>query len=152
MQKFGGANDGADLGGNTDSQADNANAMLQFSGRGPCEDGRQKPDLVAPAIHVSGGVIQAAKRGPDGTADSCFTEQSKFVIAVDGGPNGAIFSRGSTVLHRVVGNEPFHALRFGRLRARSPIFYQQRLDAAESRNVQGLSDEQRPLHERAGRK
>ncbi len=91
VQKFGGANDGADLGGNTDSQADNANAMLQFSGRGPCDDGRQKPDLVAPAIHVSGGVIQAAKRGVDGTADSCFTEQSKFVIAVDGGSNGRFF-------------------------------------------------------------
>ncbi len=91
VQKFGGDNDGADLGGNTDSQADNANAMLQFSGRGPCDDGRQKPDLVAPAIHVSGGVIQAAKRGSDGTADTCFADQSKDVIGIDGGSNGKFF-------------------------------------------------------------
>jgi hypothetical protein len=91
VQSFGGADDGADLGGNTDAQADNANAMLDFSGCGPCDDGRQKPDIVAPATHVSGGVIQAANPGPDGTADSCFADQSSSVIAVDGGPDGSYF-------------------------------------------------------------
>ncbi len=91
VQRFGGADDGADLGGNTDAQADNANAMLDFSGRGPCSDGRKKPDIVAPAIHVSGGVIEAADPGPEGTADSCFAGQSSSLIAIDGGPNGSFF-------------------------------------------------------------
>ncbi len=41
-----------------DSDASSANDMVDFSSRGPCADGRQKPDLVAPGSHVTGGVAQ----------------------------------------------------------------------------------------------
>ncbi len=68
VQAFGGA-DGSGVG---DGQANNANNVIDFSGEGPCADGRAKPDLIAPGTHVSGGVTQAANPGPDGTADSCF--------------------------------------------------------------------------------
>ena len=36
----------------TDLMADNANGMGGFSSRGPCADGRNKPDLVAPGIAI----------------------------------------------------------------------------------------------------
>jgi hypothetical protein len=72
VQLFGGY-DGCDIG---DDQASNANEMLDISSRGPCADGRHKPDLVAPATHVSGGVAQAPEPGPLGTADPCYTGDS----------------------------------------------------------------------------
>lgn len=37
-----------------DDEADNADEMAIFSGRGPCEDGRFKPDIVAPGTHITG--------------------------------------------------------------------------------------------------
>jgi PKD repeat protein len=50
-----GGNDGCVL---TDASADNSNDIGGFSGRGPCSDGRKKPELVAPGTHISGGVAQ----------------------------------------------------------------------------------------------
>ncbi len=92
VQLFGGADDGADsFSGTPDSQADNANAMLDFSGRGPCADGRQKPDLVAPGTHVSGGAPQAANPGPDGSALLCFRDMDTNNIGVSGGSDGSRF-------------------------------------------------------------
>ncbi len=38
----------------TDSGADNANDIIDFSSRGPCDDQRKKPDIVAPGTHVQG--------------------------------------------------------------------------------------------------
>jgi hypothetical protein len=64
---------GADSSGVPDSEADNANDIAPFSSRGPCTDGRHKPDLVAPGTHVSGGVAQVANPGATGQADACFT-------------------------------------------------------------------------------
>jgi hypothetical protein len=72
VQPFGGS-DGCGVG---DSEAQSANAILDYSSRGPCADGRHKPDLVAPATHVSGGVVQAPDPGPLGTADSCYNGDS----------------------------------------------------------------------------
>ena len=48
--------DGSDGCGYVDIDADNANDMATYSSRGPCSDGRMKPDLVAPGTHVTGGV------------------------------------------------------------------------------------------------
>jgi hypothetical protein len=70
----------------TDEQADNANDIASFSARGPCSDGRHKPDLVAPGTHVTGGVPQSPAPGPDGTAAACFTG-----AGVSGGANGELF-------------------------------------------------------------
>jgi hypothetical protein len=91
VQPFPGVRDGADLGDTTDAQADNANAIVDFSSRGPCADLRLKPDLVAPGTHVSGGVTQAANPGPDGTADPCFLDIGTNSVGVDGGSDGSIF-------------------------------------------------------------
>jgi hypothetical protein len=72
VQLFGGE-DGCGIG---DDQADSANEILTQSSRGPCADGRLKPDLMAPATHVSGGVAQAPDPGPFGTADACYNAYS----------------------------------------------------------------------------
>ena len=72
VQPFGGY-DECGLG---DADAENANVIPYFSSRGPCADGRLKPDLVAPCTHVSGGVVQAADPGALGTADACYNADS----------------------------------------------------------------------------
>lgn len=82
VQSIGGL-DGSDIG---DSQANNANDIVAFTSRGPCDDNRSKPDLVAPGTHVSGGVAQAWPAAPTGTADGCFTGDG-----VSGGINGSLF-------------------------------------------------------------
>lgn len=84
VQAFG-AGDGC---GQPDAGADNANDICSFSSRGPCADGRHKPDLVAPGTHISGGVVQAANPGPDGTADPCFLSNGQGIC---GGTNGDLF-------------------------------------------------------------
>lgn len=68
VQAFGGA-DGSAI---ADTGADNANDIISFSSRGPCADGRTKPEIVAPGTHVSGGVWQTATPGATGTADPLF--------------------------------------------------------------------------------
>lgn len=56
-----------------DSEANSAADIATFSSRGPCADGRQKPDLVAPGTHITGGVGQAVlTTAGTGTAISCF--------------------------------------------------------------------------------
>ena len=82
VQAFG-AEDGAGI---ADWGADNANDIISFSSRGPCDDGRVKPDLCAPGTHVSGGVAQAASPCSTGTANPCFNGEG-----VSGGPFGSDF-------------------------------------------------------------
>ena len=82
VQAFG----GSDGSGVSDSDASNANEVAYFSSRGPCADGRHKPDIMAPGTHISGGVIQAANPGPDGTVDPCFNGSG-----ISGGPTGNDF-------------------------------------------------------------
>ncbi|HVM62689.1 MAG TPA: S8 family serine peptidase [Verrucomicrobiae bacterium] len=70
-----------------DSQADNANDIVSFSGRGPCVDGRKKPDLVAPAIHVTAGAPQSyPPPSPSGTGSAlpCFLDIGPDEIGVCG--------------------------------------------------------------------
>lgn len=70
----GGTDDaGMDGCGAFDTDADSADDIAGFSSRGPCADKRQKPDLVAPGTHVTGGVAQSlATRDGNGLADPCF--------------------------------------------------------------------------------
>ncbi|MCK6685588.1 MAG: S8 family serine peptidase [Thermoanaerobaculia bacterium] len=63
-------NDGCGTG---DTGADSANDIIGFSSRGPCDDQRVKPEIVAPGTHVTGAVWQAiadpANNGfPNGTS------------------------------------------------------------------------------------
>ncbi|HZV33391.1 MAG TPA: S8 family serine peptidase, partial [Verrucomicrobiae bacterium] len=85
VQVFG----GSDNGGVGDNEATNANEIAPFSSRGPCADGRAKPDLVAPGTHVSGGVPQETNDFfdyPDGLANPCYNGSD-----ISGGPGGSIF-------------------------------------------------------------
>jgi hypothetical protein len=69
VQAFGGS-DGC---GVSDTMADSANDMAFFSSRGPTDDGRFKPEIVAPGTHVSGGVFQTtASIAGTGAAAACF--------------------------------------------------------------------------------
>ena len=60
---------GADGCGVADSGADSANDMIAFSSRGPCDDGRKKPEIVGPGTHDSGGVFQASLANPPGSGN-----------------------------------------------------------------------------------
>ena len=68
----------ADQCNTADSGADSAMDIIGFSSRGPCADGRKKPDMMAPGTHVSGGVAQAAGQRAEppavaaGQALACF--------------------------------------------------------------------------------
>lgn len=68
-----------------DTDAASANDMNCASSRGPCRDGRMKPDLVAPGVHITGGVPQNSPP-PDpaglGLALDCFDAQG--VCALEG--------------------------------------------------------------------
>ena len=83
------ANGGNDSLGNDgcstpDSEANSANDIASFSSRGPCADGRQKPDLVAPGTHITGGVGQSSTAtNGNGTAIACF--KATGVCALPGG-------------------------------------------------------------------
>lgn len=69
VHPFGGS-DGCSV---PDSDADDSRDMADFSSRGPCDDGRKKPDLVAPGTHITGGLVQDPPPNPDtGMADPCF--------------------------------------------------------------------------------
>lgn len=77
---------GSDGSGVADSGADSLNDIIYFSSRGPCADGRIKPDIAAPGTHVSGGVAQSANPGSNGTAIAGFDGSG-----VSGGPFGSSF-------------------------------------------------------------
>ncbi len=63
----------ADGCGVPDTGADSANDIIDFSSRGPCDDGRVKPEIMAPGTHVTGGVFQAnAVATGNGVAAGCF--------------------------------------------------------------------------------
>lgn len=82
VQSFG----GTDGSGVSDTGANSANDLIGFSGRGPCTDGRKKPDLIAPGTHISGGVAQVDNPAFAGTAIACFNGSG-----VSGGASGASF-------------------------------------------------------------
>ena len=81
---------GADGCGIDDTVADNATDLAAFSGRGPCSDGRAKPDIVAPGTHITGGVFQSISPPLNGLADFCFDASGVCGGPVTG-PNADIF-------------------------------------------------------------
>ena len=67
---------GSDNCGVSDPSADSGNDIATFSSRGPCADGRKKPEFVAPGTHISGGVAQVSPPpSPAGTGAAlpCFS-------------------------------------------------------------------------------
>ncbi|MBI1764047.1 MAG: S8 family serine peptidase, partial [Acidobacteria bacterium] len=89
VNAFNGA-DGCNI---ADDQANNANDVANISSRGPTADGRNKPDLVAPGTHITGGVFQASNPGSNGTAADCYLNAT-FGITTCGGPGGIKFFPG----------------------------------------------------------
>lgn len=85
------ANGGNDAAGNDgcsepDTGADSANDIIDFSSRGPCTDGRIKPDIVGPGTHITGGVGQTSPPPSPagiGSALPCF--EASGVCALPGG-------------------------------------------------------------------
>jgi hypothetical protein len=85
---------GSDGSGVADSGADSANDIINFSGRGPCDDARIKPDIMGPGTHVSGGAPQNAAnpaRTGNGNILACFTGNG-----VSGGVGSKFFPAGQT--------------------------------------------------------
>ena len=82
-----------------DSGANNASDIIDFSSRGPTDDGRLKPDVVAPGTHVSGAQPQTgADFNGSGTCNPQFPAGSSLYTLVSGtsqaapevtGPGGA---------------------------------------------------------------
>lgn len=60
---------GTDGCGTGNSDADNANDIVDFSSRGPCRDGRKKPDIVAPGTHVHGAASFYSGYNGEGVCD-----------------------------------------------------------------------------------
>jgi Subtilase family len=84
------ANGGRDPAGNDgcsedDSAADSANDVASYSSRGPCADGRMKPDLVAPGTHVTGGIPQNAPALTNGIGSALDCFDAAGITALPGG-------------------------------------------------------------------
>jgi uncharacterized repeat protein (TIGR01451 family) len=76
---------GSDGCGFNDVNADGAFDLATFSSRGPCSDGRQKPDLVAPGTHITGGVAQSVTAtSGNGSALACFRASSICALSGSG--------------------------------------------------------------------
>jgi hypothetical protein len=58
--------DGCNIGS---TLADNVQDVVDFSSGGPLQDGRAKPDLVAPGTHITGAATQAPAFGPKSSDD-----------------------------------------------------------------------------------
>ena len=77
-----GATDGC---GVPDTGANNAKDIIDFSSRGPTDDGRIKPDIVAPGTHVSGAQPQTgADFNGSGTCNPQFPAGSSVYTLVSG--------------------------------------------------------------------
>jgi subtilisin-like proprotein convertase family protein len=76
---------GTDGCGVTDAGADNAKDIIDFSSRGPTDDGRIKPDIVAPGTHVTGAQPQVgADYNGSGTCNPQFPAGSPRYSLVSG--------------------------------------------------------------------
>jgi len=95
MSTANGGNNSAGQDGCTtfDTDANSANDIVSFSGRGPCSDGRSKPDLVAPGSHITGGAPQSfPPPAPDGTGSAlpCFLTINANDIGICGEPGSGM--------------------------------------------------------------
>jgi subtilisin-like proprotein convertase family protein len=90
---------GTDGCGVTNAGADSVRDLINFSGRGPTQDGRMKPDLVAPGTHVTGASPQHAGYTGAGVCDKNFGG-SAFYSLVSGTSQAAPHVAGAAALLR----------------------------------------------------
>jgi subtilisin-like proprotein convertase family protein len=72
---------GIDGCGVTNNGADSARDLINFSSRGPTDDGRLKPDLVAPGSHITGAAPQHPQYTGNGTCNPFFGGSSYSLIS-----------------------------------------------------------------------
>jgi subtilisin-like proprotein convertase family protein len=93
-----GATDGC---GVTDAGANSAKDIIDFSSRGPTDDGRLKPDVVAPGTHVTGAQPQTgADYNGSGTCNPQFPAGSSIYTLVSGTSQAAPEVSGMATLIR----------------------------------------------------
>jgi subtilisin-like proprotein convertase family protein len=90
---------GTDGCGVTNTGADSARDIINFSGRGPTQDGRVKPDLVAPGTHVTGASPQHGGYTGSSVCDKNFGG-STFYSLVSGTSQAAPHVAGAAALLR----------------------------------------------------
>ena len=90
---------GTDGCGVTNGGADSATDIINFSGRGPTQDGRMKPDLVAPGTHITGASPQHAGYTGGSVCDTTFGGSS-FYSLVSGTSQAAPHVAGAAALLR----------------------------------------------------
>ena len=90
---------GTDGCGVTNGGADSASDIINFSGRGPTQDGRLKPDLVAPGTHITGASPQHAGYTGTGVCDKTFGG-STFYSLVSGTSQATPHVAGAAALLR----------------------------------------------------
>ena len=74
----------------TNAGADSARDIIDFSSRGPTDDGRLKPDLVAPGTHITGARPRHGAYTGNGTCNPIFggRASTRWSPAVAGSPAG----------------------------------------------------------------
>ena len=90
---------GTDGCGVTNAGADSARDIINFSGRGPTQDGRMKPDLVAPGTHVVGASPQHVGYTGAGVCNKNYAN-SPFYSLVSGTSQAAPHVAGAAALLR----------------------------------------------------
>jgi subtilisin-like proprotein convertase family protein len=71
---------GTDGCGVTNFGADSARDIIDFSSRGPTDDGRLKPDLVAPGSHITGAAPQHSGYSGSGTCNPFFAGTTLYSL------------------------------------------------------------------------
>jgi hypothetical protein len=95
----------------SDLMADNADGMGAFSSRGPCDDGRIKPDLVAPGIAIIStrtDVNQAYQEWGTCNVPSSPTDLRPYYVANGGTSMANPLTAGSAVLVRQYYTDGWH--------------------------------------------
>lgn len=82
----------------TAADADNAQEMASFSSRGPTEDQRVKPDLVAPGTHIIGAASQDPGYNGTGVCDKYMPAGQTLYAASSGTSHSAPAVAGATSL------------------------------------------------------
>ena len=90
---------GTDGCGVANGGADSATDIINFSGRGPTQDGRLKPDLVAPGTHITGASPQHVGYTGTGVCDKTFGG-STFYSLVSGTSQATPHVAGAAALLR----------------------------------------------------